>query len=438
MRKPEVLRQQRQPRLFYGWIIVAISFVTLFLVSGTRFSLGVFYVAILEDHQWSRATTAGAFSLMLVVHATFSLAVGALFDRFGPRLLFPMGGLVIAIGFAACSQIRTIWQLYLFLGIITALGMSSLAFVPHMALVSAWFVRGRGAATGIAYAGIGGGQFALAPLIQGMITWFDWRGAFLGLAALILIVIVPLTAIFQRRRPEDMGLYPDGRSVPDTPSGPEMAVDISSGSTVAPVREGGIIQVVRTGPFWLLVGTSAGLGIVLNTLLVHQMAHLTDAGYSKLLGATLLGVVGGLRSLGGISLGSLSDRIGRGKAYAIGGLLCFLGIVLLMSIQDTSHPWRLWCFALLYGLGHGALGPLYAAATADLFSGKSLGTLLGLLEAAYGLSGAFGAFLAGYAYDLAGHYVWSFTLVLGAIVFSCLSLWLAARHQHQDRLTPGG
>jgi MFS family permease len=172
--------------------------------------------------------------------------------------------------------------------------------------------------------------------------------------------------------------------------------------------------------------TGTGLGMNLNTLMVHQMAFLTDVGYSKLLGASLLGVVGGLRSVGGMSIASLSDRVGREMAYSIGSIAAFAGVGLLMSIQDTSQSWRLYLFVLMYGLGYGALGPVYAAATADLFPGKQLGTILGVLEAGYGLGGAFGAFMAGYLFDVLGHYVVSFALVLGAIALSCISLWLAA------------
>jgi MFS family permease len=410
---------------------VAIAFVTLFLVIGTRFSLGVFYVAILEDYQWTRAETAAAFSLMLVVHAVFSLVIGALYDRFGPRTLFPLSGLAIAIGFAACSQIRSIWQLYLFLGVIAALGISSLAFVPHMALVSAWFNRRRGAALGIAYAGIGGGQLVLAPLIQAMISWVGWRGAFLSLAGLILIVVVPLTAIFHRRRPEDIGLLPDGRLEPGTPVPRETATGVSAGVEAAKPGEWGLLQAMRTVPFWCLMCTVGGMGVIFNTLLLHLMAHLTDVGYSKFLGATILGLVGGLRSVGGIGLSSLSDKVGLETSYTIGSLACFLGIVLLISIHDTTRPLWLYGFAVLYGIGHGALGPIYGAATADLFPGKYLGTILGVLEAAYGMGGALGAYLAGYAFDLVGNYRWSFVLVLGAVVISSLSLWIAAPRRRQ-------
>lgn len=403
--------------------------MTLFLVVGTRFSLGIFYVAILEEYGWTRGETAGAFSTMMAVHAVFSLVVGLLFDRLGPRKLFPLGALAIAIGFAACSQIRSIWQLYLFLGGIAAIGISTLAFVPHMALIPNWFVRRRGTATGIVYAGIGVGQLVLAPLIQSLVASIGWRLAFLVLGAIIALVVVPLTAIFQRRRPEDLGLYPDG--IPQAEVRPMATVPPSAQPrvptrTTHKVEEWTVFQAMRTPQFWLLMATGTGLGMNLNTLMVHQMAFLTDVGYSKLLGASLLGVVGGLRSLGGMSLGSLSDRIGRELAYSLGSIAAFAGVVLLISIQDTSQPWRLYLFVLMYGLGYGALGPVYAAATADLFPGRQLGTILGVLEAGYGMGGAFGAYMAGYLFDVLGHYTLSFSIVLGAIALSSASLWLAA------------
>lgn len=410
---------------------MAVSFITLFLVVGTRFSLGIFYVAILEEYDWTRAETAGAFSSMMAVHALFSLAVGILFDRLGPRKLFPLGGLAIAIGFAACSQIRSIWQLYLFLGGIAAIGISMLAFVPHMALIPNWFVRRRGTATGIVYAGIGAGQLVLAPAMQAMVSSRGWRVTFLVLAAVIALVVVPLTAVFQRRRPEDMGLHPDGLP-PSEASAiaapvPRLRVPQPMDKTV----EWTVFLAIRTPRFWLLMVTGIGLGMNLNTLMVHQMAFLTDVGYSKLLGASLLGVVGGLRSLGGVSIGSLSDRVGRAMAYSIGSIAALIGIALLMSIEDTSQPWRLYLFVIMYGLGYGALGPVYAAATADLFPGKQLGTIFGVLEAGYGMGGAIGAYMAGYLFDQLGHYTLSFSIVLGAIALSCASLWLAAPRRVQ-------
>ena len=108
---------QRPYRFYYGWVIVAASFITVFFVMGTRFSLGLFYTAILADYGWGRAETAGAFSLMMVIHAVMSPVSGILIDRIGPRKLFPIGGIVFGIGLILSSLISEIWHLYLYLGL---------------------------------------------------------------------------------------------------------------------------------------------------------------------------------------------------------------------------------------------------------------------------------------------------------------------------------
>ncbi len=416
--------------IFYGWVILAVAFTTLFLVVGSRFSLGIFYVAILEDFGWSRASTAGAFSLMLVLHAIFSMVVGVLFDRIGPRLLFPIGALFIVIGFAACSQMTAIWQLYLFLGVIAGLGITALGVAPHMALVSTWFDRKRGLATGLTYAGTGAGQLVLALVVQGLIEGFDWRTAFLWLAALIAIVIIPLTAILHRRSPEEMGLAKDGDAVPMQATAEKPLVE-DEGS--APGAAGSLLVILKKPAFWFMTMSVLGMSLMINLLLFHQTAHLTDLGYGMFLGATLLGVVGGLRSIGSMAFGALSDRIGRETAYTIASVFCFVGVVLLMSLDGSeSAIWRLYGFVLLYGIGHGALGALYGAATADIFKGASLGTIFGLLEAAFGVGGAIGAFVAGYVFDVFGQYDLSFLLVLLAIIVSCLAMWLAAPRRYRS------
>jgi MFS family permease len=423
----------QQRGVFYGWVIVVVSFITLFLVIGTRFSLGVFYVAILEEFQWRRGETAGVFSLMLTMHAIFSLLVGALFDRFGPRLLFPLGSLLIAIGFFACSQIVSMWQLYIFLGVLVGLGTSTLAFVPHMALVSIWFDKHRGTASGIAYAGIGGGQLVLAPLIQNLIDTAGWRSAFVTLAFLTVLVVAPLTALLHRRRPQDVGLQPDGTPIlqPHEDGGESRmrATSPATGGVTSPPAH--FRRFLRMPAFWLLLLTATGLGVMLNTLLVHQMAHITDAGHGKLLAASLLGIVGGLRLFGGMSIGALSDKIGRKMAYALGAACCAIGVALFCTIPYTAAAWPLYGFVILYGVGHGALGPVYAAATGDLFPARSLGLMFGILEAAYGLGGALGAFVTGYAYDALQSYTPGFVLVILATLVSCVGLWLTPSPAHQ-------
>ena len=118
-------------RFYYGWVIVAVSFFTIFFASSVRYCFGVFYVAILGEYGWGRAETAGAFSLAMVIHAFFSPVTGTLIDRFGPRTLFPLGAIFLALGLAAASRITAIWDLYLFFGVVIAIGINTLAFGPQ-------------------------------------------------------------------------------------------------------------------------------------------------------------------------------------------------------------------------------------------------------------------------------------------------------------------
>ena len=201
---------RKTDRFYYGWVIVVVSFFTLFFTLGTRFSFGVFYVAILKEYGWGRGETAGAFSLSLVIHALFAMVTGTLIDRFGPRTLFPIGATFLAMGLAATSRITAIWHLYLFFGVVMALGINTLSYAPHMSLIPKWFTKKRGLASGLAVSGIGVGTMVMAPFIQLMIDTVGWRSAFLVLAGILLSVVLPMTALFQRRSPEDVDQFPDG------------------------------------------------------------------------------------------------------------------------------------------------------------------------------------------------------------------------------------
>jgi len=211
-------------RFYYGWIIVAVSFLTLFFAVGIRFSFGVFYVAILNEYGWGRGETAGAFSLAMVMHSCFALVTGTLIDRFGPRTLFPLGATFLAIGLAAASRITDIWHLYLFFGVILAIGINTLAFAPHMSRIPKWFIRRRGFANGLVVAGMGLGTMVMAPVIQFLIDTVGWRFAFLCLAGLVLCIVLPITSIFMRRSPKEVGQHIDGADPgPDGPPPPSQA-----------------------------------------------------------------------------------------------------------------------------------------------------------------------------------------------------------------------
>ncbi len=181
-----------QRGIFYGWVIVLVSFLTMLLVMGTRFSFGVFYSSMLAEMGWSRAATAGIFSVSMLVYAAVALGVGAAFDWWGPRRMFPVAAVLLGVSFFLCSRMTTLWQFYLYYGIIGGTGFTALGFIPHVALVARWFDRRRGLATSLALAGTGVGAFLLAPWSASLIAHYGWRQSYLIYAVIIPGVLIPL------------------------------------------------------------------------------------------------------------------------------------------------------------------------------------------------------------------------------------------------------
>jgi MFS family permease len=141
-----------QPRLFYGWTVVATAFLVLFMAYGTQYAFGVFLAALVEEFGWSRVSLSGVFSLYAFVYSVFALGAGRPTDRWGPRAVIATGGALLGIGLILMSRVTALWQPYLLYGTLAALGMST-AYVPCNATVAKWFTRRRGIAVGLASAG---------------------------------------------------------------------------------------------------------------------------------------------------------------------------------------------------------------------------------------------------------------------------------------------
>lgn len=420
---------------YYGWVIVVVSFITLSLALGVRYSYSVFFVALVGEYGWSRAETAGAFSLAMVVHALFAPVTGVLIDRFGPRKLFPLGAIFLAVGLIASSRITALGHLYVFFGVAVAIGVNTLSYAPHMSLVPTWFVQKRGFASGLVSSSLGIGTLIIVPLAERLIHMVGWRSTFLLFAGMILCIVFPMTALFQRRSPEEIGQIPDGLSSKD-------GIDVSQKRGIPHKETRASTQdrtwtwkvALRTKTFWFLGIVAFSNGFLLNTLLVHQVIYMVDAGYSKMMAASLFGIVGLIGSVGGILCGRLSDRVGRELAYTVGSCAAFAGLFFLMFIKDTSTPWLLYAFVILYGAGYGAVTPLVASATGDLFPGNALGRILSIQALTFGMGGALGPYLVGDLYDRTGSYVMAFVLLFLVIALGVLGIWVAApRRRMQPR-----
>jgi MFS family permease len=407
--------------IYYGWIIVAVMFVTLFISLGFRFSFGVYYSAILDETGWSRAETAGVVSAAMIVYASTAALSGYLFDRLGARVIFPLGALAMGVGLMLCSASESLAGLTASYGILLGFSYAALGFIPHMAIVPRWFDKHRGLASAASLAGVGLGSLAIAALSAELILRIGWRETlwWFGLAA--MVVLIPINVLFHRHSAGQIGLVVDGASA-------RLATRAGDVQPSAPVRDA-----LRSRDFWLFALAVTMTGICNMIIVVHQTRMLVDMGYSLMLASLIFGMLGVLRAIGGLIWGPLSDRIGRSTCVVIICGISIVGLVLLWLtplVPAESAALRivlLSCYVLTFGIGFNGIAPVYASAVSDRFAGKNLGTILGLLDLGFGLGSALGPWWAGWMFDRYGSYDIVILGVALGVSVTGLGLWGATR-----------
>ena len=416
----------KEPKIFYGWIILAISFAAMAIAYGARNSFSVFYVVILDEFGWSRASTAGIFSLNVVVYGITAPFAGALVDRFGPKKVLLTGAIILALATALCSMVNTIAHFYLLFGLVSAIGTGLTGYPANAAVLPHWFVRRRGMAFGIFTSGFGL-SFLTVSLVQYFITKFGWRMSFILLGILIAVILLPLIALFSHHRPQDIGLFPDGtrplekvKRSSDCAKGP-MVLDEEWASINWSLR-----KAMRTYQFWFLfLATFCIFGFVETLVVVHQVALMRDVGFSTTFVTLIVLLWGIMIALGNLG-GFLSDKIGREKTFTIGCLASILGLFMLLLLEQSHDSWILYLYAVSFGLGLGMTGPALGAATADIFQGRHFGSINGFLVLGFGLGGIIGPWFGGFVFDTTKSYSTAFIV---AILVTCVAftfLWIAA------------
>ena len=418
-----------RPRFYYGYVILFLCFFNMVFVRGAFGSFSVFYVALLEEFHWSHGVGATIVSLNSLVYALVSPAVGYAFDRLGPRILMPLAALLMGLGFIFSGLSNSLWELYIYYGIVAAIGQGGLGFVTQSAHISHWFVRRRGTAIGLATAGQGFGMITIVPLSQLLISRLGWRTAFMLLGALILITVIPANAIFQRRNPGELAQLPDGESM-DSGEKPKASKDAIKR------YQWTLTTALRSFPFWSVAAGHLALGSGLFLIYTHIVAHLVHQGFDRLLAAFILGVMGFMRVAGTFLWGYASDRLGREKAYGVSVLITVIGLICLLGIGSASPLWFIYTAAIVYGIGHSAGNPTYGAVIGDIFSGKNIGTIFGFLEITFGLGMALGSWSGGTIFDVTGSYRWAFILALACFALSFLAIQAStAWHRKQTTKT---
>ena len=395
-----------KPRFFYGYIVVTVALLIVLVGFGANSTFGIFFTPLLNEFSWTRAITAGAFSLSWIMHGLFSIVMGRLNDRFGSRLVMTACGALLAAGFLLMSQISTAWQLYLFYGVMIGISMGGF-YIPMVSTVARWFVKRRGMMTGIVVSGVSIGTLIAPPVANWLISTYDWRLSYIIIGITVSFVVLS-TAQLLKRDPVQVGQLPDGAHTRATTS-------------LEPVFQGFFLkEAVFTKQFWLVFGICFCAGFCAYVIVVHIAPHAIELGTTATTAANILATVGGVSTASRLIMGSVVDRIGSKQALIIGFLLmagALLGLVL------TRETWTLYLFAAVYGFAHGSCDVPLSPLVASLFGLRSHGLIFGVIGSGFAIGSAVGPLVAGYIFDATNSYQVAFLI---CAVIATVGLILAA------------
>ncbi len=395
-------RLAREPR----WTALGASFLTLVLVQGATYSYPVFLVPLAIEFGGLRGVAASVLSLHNLVVGITATAVDPLMARLGERRVLLGGSLVLGAGVALTGTARSPLGLVLWFSLVAGLGAGVLGSVAQTVMLSRWFPTARGTVVGLALSGMGIGMFLFAPFSALLIGSLGWRGAFAVIGVTTAFFLLPTTALTPRVPPEPTRWTAAAEARPGEPR---------------------LRAILATFRFWCFAGAFFFTPVSNFMVTTHQVAAVTEAGVDPGWAAAAFGMVGLLSGVGRAGFGALSDRWGRVPAALTSYLSTAAGTLALSVMTPGGPGWLLYAFILPFGLTLGARGPIVAALAADVYRGRSYGTVLGLITFGNRLGSAVGPWLGGVLYDLTGSYRPAFAVAIVALMVAAVALVGAAR-----------
>lgn len=428
-----------QPGIFYGWYIVATCFVIMAITGGSGATFPVFLVALTDEFHWSQAALGGTVAVGMIVGGLVTPFWGNWTDRSGARVVVVtailFGGLITFLR----TYIGELWHIYM-LSAVGAIFFSGISLIPLSAVIAQWFHKKRGKAMGITLVGGGVGGFIGPPLANYIIESFGWRSAYMAIAVVLWIGIIPIAALVLRRRPQDFGLLPDGeipgpKTPPDTDSmpgsgnapeaaplpeeeehpPPERGGDRDRGKSLTPK------EAMRTRAFWMIAVAFLFPMMSAMGLLTHLIAIFKHMGVGSGTASLCLGLIGGLSVVGRLGFGFAADRFDVRKVFTVCFSLEATSVAVLLT-TPLFGAGSLYGFVLIYGLTGGGGLVLAPLIISKCFGLRSMGTIFGLLAIAAVIGGATGAVLVGKIFDTTGGYYLAFVIFSIAEVCAAIAI----------------
>ena len=410
-----------KPRFYYGWIIVIVVALAGFTQSAETYPvLGVFLKPMTKEFGWSRSVFTGAASIGTLLGGVLALVTGPLLDRYGPRWMLTIGFIILGGSLILMSGISALWQYYV-LQIIGRVMLMGVVAMAVQVIIPKWFVEKRGRAVALSGLGMRAGNTITPLYVQFLVSTWSWRAGTAVSGVVIWMASLLPVAIFLRRRPEDMGLLPDGV----TPEEFEQTLDTAPGTGAHTPRQEvslSVRQVVRLPSFYLLTAAFSLLSIVLPGTLLHLIPYLTDQGLSDGVAVAIVSVWSASGAIGGLIFGFLAERRNIRLVLAGGILLMAAGFFFLLIVES---PVRGFIWGFYTGLLGGGIFTLQQVVFADYYGRDSLGAIRGIFWPVQLVANSVGPVIAAYAYDTTGNYALIFTVFGILILVSSLCIFLA-------------
>lgn len=375
-------------KLYYGWVVVAVTSIVLLVSFGIRSSPSVFMVSLESDLGWSRSAISVAVSLGLIILGITSPYGGMLVGRFGPKRMTVIALLMMGVTLLLSSQMNQLWQLNVMWGGFLGLSGGLAGSVLSATVSNRWFVKNRGLVTGIFGAATSAGQLVFVPVLTAMLLSFGWRNSTAAMGVFILIVLIPVIFLF-KDDPADVGLLPLGATAPISKS-------------QAGAETGLMARAVRSPDFWLLCVSFFICGATTNGIIgTHLIPYAIDCGIPQGTAAGVVALLGSMNFVGTLASGWLTDRYDPRKLlffyYGFRGLSLFL-------LPFVTDPLGLSVFAIIFGLDYISTVPPTIAIAADTFGRRNAGIIYGWAFCAHSLGAALSAYLGGVTRDMLGNY----------------------------------
>jgi MFS family permease len=418
-------RTPKTTRIFYGWYVLAASFLVLFLSSGARFTIGIAFKALIAEFGWSRSAVSLAVFFNMAFYSLSVIGAGKLYDRFGPKWVIVISTLFVASGYMLIALTQALWHFLLLYGVVAAVGLGGTTVPIFAALMSKWFEKRRGLTISLALSGSCLGQFALVPLFTTLITDYGWRASHFYIGLMMLVLNLGLAFLVIRGDPEDLGVVPYGRQEESA-----SLSSLSDGNNSPQVRDMGLREAMGTSSFWLFVLFMfvCGSGDFLVT--THLIPMVTDHGIPAVTASNMLAWFGLLSLAGILVAGPASDLIGDKIPIALTFLLRVFAFLLIIRYQNMVSYY---VFALVFGFTFLVTAPLTPTLVGRLYGFSHIGVLSGFITTLHHLGGGIAAWGGGFLFDLTGSY--QTVLVISAVMAAIAMGSVMMIHQRREAVS---